>query len=324
MNLMFWKKKTAVEAEPDTREVGSHKGAVEEEVPQGRAARLRVRLTALGARFRSSPLVARFRSSPSSDAEQDTALPARPGKLATAAPRKSDPPAKDLKAPATGKKAAALKKPLFSRTRLIIGGSIVLLAGAGVAAWLLLTAPQSHVGTRRENATGATHAVQPEAAAPKPQVQAEPPRAEPVAEKLQAQSQPPSAETVAAKPQAEADALKLEALRVEALRLEALKLETLKLETQKLEALNKENSELAALKKQNTELKAKIEAMKNRAVQPDVQTVSQAGGKAAQPPGIIETTVGNNDPKITAMTLKQAIEAMNNSASDYKKKTPNK
>jgi len=94
-----------------------------------------------------------------------------------------------------------------------------------------------------------------------------------------------------------------------------------------LEAHNKEKAELEELKKQNAELQARIEALKEKPAQPSVSaqpyipSALQATGKNSHPSGIGEMTVGNSDPKITAMTLKEAIEAMNANSGEFRKKT---
>lgn len=82
----------------------------------------------------------------------------------------------------------------------------------------------------------------------------------------------------------------------------------------------KTRTETDAPKKENAELQPRLEAsaeeVPQSAVQPDIQSARKAplvssGG---------EISIGNNDPKAAAMTLKEAIEAMNAQSDGYKKK----
>lgn len=80
-------------------------------------------------------------------------------------------------------------------------------------------------------------------------------------------------------------------------------------------------AEIEALRKKNEELKAQIDALKKE--QPKQQPVESA----AQPPSDNlqssdsgDIMVDNKDPKATAMSLKEAIDAMNESSGDYGKK----
>lgn len=80
-------------------------------------------------------------------------------------------------------------------------------------------------------------------------------------------------------------------------------------------------AEIEALRKKNEELKAQIDALKKE--QPRQQPVEPA---APQPSDNLQSSdsgdimVDNKDPKATAMSLKEAIDAMNESSGDYGKK----
>lgn len=81
-------------------------------------------------------------------------------------------------------------------------------------------------------------------------------------------------------------------------------------------------SEIEALKKENAELHARIEALKKELPQqqPYVPAARHAGGNTPSSSASGEMMIGNKDPKDTAMTLKEAIEAMNASSGDHAKK----
>lgn len=81
-------------------------------------------------------------------------------------------------------------------------------------------------------------------------------------------------------------------------------------------------SEIEALKKQNAELHARIETLKRELPQQQssVPVARHAGGNIPSSSASGEMMIGNKDPKDTAMTLKEAIEAMNASSGDHAKK----
>lgn len=81
-------------------------------------------------------------------------------------------------------------------------------------------------------------------------------------------------------------------------------------------------SEIEALKKENAELHTKIEALKRELPQQhsSVPVARHAGGNIPSSSASGEMMIGNKDPKDTAMTLKEAIEAMNASSGDHAKK----
>lgn len=87
-------------------------------------------------------------------------------------------------------------------------------------------------------------------------------------------------------------------------------------------APEKPQSEIEALKKENAELHARIEALKKvlPQQQSSVPAARHAGGNAPSSSAGGEMMIGNKGPKDTAMTLKEAIEAMNASSGDYAKK----
>ena len=72
-------------------------------------------------------------------------------------------------------------------------------------------------------------------------------------------------------------------------------------------------AEIEALKKKNEELQAQVEAYKKEPQQlrPIESTVSQASDNIRSQSASGEITIDNKDPKTTAMSLKEAIDAMN-------------
>jgi hypothetical protein len=97
----------------------------------------------------------------------------------------------------------------------------------------------------------------------------------------------------------------------------------LKAELPKLEKAQAEQHQanIDALTKQNNELQAQIEALKK--IQQQQLSASQANQATsnAQPPARSgDIAIGNKNPKATAMTLKEVIEAMNAGSDDAPKK----
>lgn len=82
-------------------------------------------------------------------------------------------------------------------------------------------------------------------------------------------------------------------------------------------------NEIEALRKENAELQAKIEELKKGQVQqrPAAAPAWQTGTSTPLSSVGGEMAVGSSDPKAAAMTLKEAIDAMNASSGDYRKKT---
>ena len=193
---------------------------------------------------------------------------------------------------------AEVEKPASSKKWLYIGGAVLLLAGAGVGLWLFLDQPQTHISAKPEAAAPVAAHQPPEAAevkdAPKVEAKVED-KVEHVPEQAVAtkvEPVPPKAEPVVDTHKAELEALKT---------AEQLK-----------------NSEIEVLKKQNADLQAKLEVLKKTPQPP--AAAEQASRIAIHPTGIHELTLGNSSPRVTALTLKGAIEAMNNSTGDFKKK----
>mgnify|MGYP005804682823 CR=1 FL=1 len=81
-------------------------------------------------------------------------------------------------------------------------------------------------------------------------------------------------------------------------------------------------AEVEALKKENAELQARIEALKKVSPQhqPYAPTARQAGGEDAPSSVSGEMTIDNKDPKAAAMSLKEAINAMNAGSGERDKK----
>lgn len=77
-------------------------------------------------------------------------------------------------------------------------------------------------------------------------------------------------------------------------------------------------TEVEALRQKNAELEAKLEALKKAEQSSSVSVKLYPGsGKGVNAGGV--ATVGNSDPKAAAMTLKEAIEAMNAGTGNYQK-----
>ncbi|MDD5383675.1 MAG: hypothetical protein PHG89_02190 [Gallionella sp.] len=87
-------------------------------------------------------------------------------------------------------------------------------------------------------------------------------------------------------------------------------------------APEKSQTEIEMLKKENAELQARIEALKKELPQQQsyVPSARHTGGNVPSSSVSGEMMIGNKDPKDTAMTLKEAIEAMNASLGDHAKK----
>jgi hypothetical protein len=343
MNLMFWKKKAPVIADAKTAghkldlnqvsdsvtATSRHPKLSDPDTPAklGLAARLRLGLSAFMQRFKKAP---EFRAE-----EGETGRTAAPDETETVKPAgfiqrlvtrirklfsRSKPAAPEAK-PAKATKPA---KPSKSKKWLLIGGAIILLAGIAGAV-LYLTQPEVHTVTRHDAARTTpapdkhetphepekpatdTHAAP--KAEPAPETHA-PPKVEPVPEK----PVQPKAEPVPDKHQAEADALKNS------------EIETLKKQNAELQAkIEKQNIELQTkIEKQNVELQTKAESLKNTHEQSSairIENSAQPTGKSKTHVGVkAEVTVGNSTSKSSAMTLKEAIEAMNNNTGDFKKK----
>lgn len=82
------------------------------------------------------------------------------------------------------------------------------------------------------------------------------------------------------------------------------------------------SNEIEALRKENAELQAKIEEFKKGQAQqqPAAAPAWQTGTRTPLSSVGGEMAVGSSDPKAAAMTLKEAIDAMNASSGDYRKK----
>ncbi len=78
-------------------------------------------------------------------------------------------------------------------------------------------------------------------------------------------------------------------------------------------------NEIEALRKENAELQAKIEALKKEQQRPATPAATGASAPSSSSAGG-DMTVGSQDAKAAAMTLKQAIEEMNARSGDYRKK----
>lgn len=79
-------------------------------------------------------------------------------------------------------------------------------------------------------------------------------------------------------------------------------------------------AEIEALKKKNDELQAQIKALKKEQLQPEAAEVPQASGNTSPTSENGTLTIDNKDPKATAMSLKEAIDAMNAGSGEFNKK----
>lgn len=81
-------------------------------------------------------------------------------------------------------------------------------------------------------------------------------------------------------------------------------------------------NEIESLRKENAELQAKIEELKKGQAhqRPPAAPAWQTGASTPSSSVGGEMTVGSQDPKAAAMTLKEAIDAMNANSGDYRKK----
>lgn len=82
-------------------------------------------------------------------------------------------------------------------------------------------------------------------------------------------------------------------------------------------------AEIEALRKKNEELRAQVEALKKEPPrqQPTESTAQQSGDNIRLSSDSGEIMIDNKDPKTTAMSLKEAIEAMNEESGGYDKKS---
>jgi hypothetical protein len=82
-------------------------------------------------------------------------------------------------------------------------------------------------------------------------------------------------------------------------------------------ALEEPLPEVETLRRENAELQAQVEALRKARQHPSAPPARPYGGNVAVPtPGSGELAVGSEDPKAAAMTLKEAIEAMNAATGD--------
>lgn len=120
------------------------------------------------------------------------------------------------------------------------------------------------------------------------------------------------------KAQAEQNQANIDALTKKNNELQA-QIEALKAELPKIEKTQTEQHQanINALTKKNNELQVQIEAFKKKQQQlPSASTANQAAGKAQPPARSGNIAIGSKNPKAAAMTLKEAIEAMNESSGD--------
>lgn len=130
MNLMFWKKKPKTGEEADTHQDAADDKTVAMEVPDLETPSKPGLLTRVKSGL--AGLVRRFKKSPAPDEENEAEVEA-PNKHASPVAQASDAPP---------------IRPRNTKKRLIIGGAIslliLLLAGAGFAAWKIFLSPPEH------------------------------------------------------------------------------------------------------------------------------------------------------------------------------------
>ncbi len=326
---MFWKKDTLA------KNAGKEPAETTEVPETGLVIRIRLWVSTVSQRFRKNPAIGATEEAPGrSESKAITMEDETPSP--TEAPAglllrlKSWFSGLFLKAGAA--KQASSEKPARSKKWLYIGGgAAIVLAGGGFALWQFFQQPQSHTGTRHETeATAAAHpgsetqsgvvAAKPESEA-KPEIKGEA-KAESNPEvkaeaKLEHAPEKPLVEAVTPKTEPVADPYKVE-------------MELLKVNEQI------KNTEIEMLKKEKADLQAKLEALKKSPPPATVTSNAKAPANVTsdanasmadhsakvplRPTGINELTVGNGEPRATALTLKGAIEAMNNSTGDFKKK----
>ena len=85
-------------------------------------------------------------------------------------------------------------------------------------------------------------------------------------------------------------------------------------------ALDGHQAEIEALEKEKAGLQAQVEALKRQLAQQRPALPPNSARKEPPSSASGDVTVGGDDPESTAMTLKEAIEAMNAGSGDYNKK----
>lgn len=85
-------------------------------------------------------------------------------------------------------------------------------------------------------------------------------------------------------------------------------------------ALDGHQAEIEALEKEKAGLQAQVEALKRQLAQQRPAPPPNSARNAPPSSASGEVTVGGDDPKSSAMSLKEAIEAMNADSGDYSKK----
>ena len=272
----------AAAMEPDPQSPDLEAPDTEAPAKPGLAARVKLQFIALTRRFRKMPA-----PDASDDQEEDTH-----GRSKAAHGEDSVEDAPEL-------------KPARSRKPLLVGGAIglliLLLAGIGFVVWPYLTPPPTRSITRHDMGGNASDAIQAESAVNQTQTGSGDHREEPVPEKSQTESAAPDQEPASEIPQTGTDPSKNEPAP---------------------EKLQTEPAEIEALKKRNAELQAQIEALKKKPPQQQsyIPSARHSGGNGSSSAAGGELTVGSEDPQSTAMTLKEAIEAMNASSGDRGKK----
>ena len=265
---------------PDLEAPGLESPDTEAPAKPGLAARVKLQFIALTRRFRKMP------APDASDDREDT-----PGRSKAAHGEDSVEDAPEL-------------KPARSRKPLLVGGAIglliLLLAGIGFVVWPYLTPPPTRSITRHDVDGNASGAIQAESAVNQTQTGSGD-REEPVPEKSQTESAAPDQEPASEIPQTGTEPSKNEPAP---------------------EKLQTELTEIEALKKRNAELQAQIEALKKKPPQQQsyIPSARHSGGNGSSSAAGGELTVGSESPQSTAMTLKEAIEAMNASSGDRGKK----
>lgn len=321
MNLMFWKKKAVTQSDAansqenpggnagspnpdDSKPAGLESTDAEAPVKAGLFTRIKSKFTALTLRFKKAPV-----SEKSAEEAPDKG-------------RRSKEEAKDAEeAPEKPDLFAQLKPKLMgfvlSHQKLLIAVLLFLsLTAILFAAWDIIFPPLVRKPT--------PHSIAEQPAPPAPIHEPTTPQ-----ETLQETPQD-------APPQTEAELLKMKSDEAQA-RVEALKKESLEAQKQ-AELLKKMSDEAQALaeaaKKKDEEARALAEAAKKKDEEARAKARKKEPAKPqlpgssapqttthARPYAVSgEISVGNKDPKATAMTLKEAIKAMNADSREYSDK----
>lgn len=229
---------------------------------------------------------------------------------------------------------AANAGPPHQKSRLIIAAAtgLLILAAIGLAAWKVsLSSQDQNSATVVASASGRPMALPEKQLIKLPKIEFLPLRKAPSKDR---QTDNEALKKRINELHAQIEALKIESSQVESSQSisRQAEIETLKKIIDELQAQNEElkaelpqiekaqteqhQADIDALTKKNSELQAQIEALKNKQRRPSVSPASRPDRKAQPPARSGELAIDSRNPKSTAMTLKEAIEAMNAGSDD--------